>query len=258
MTMKLALIGHPVAHSQSPALYDAMFRRLGLEGSSYNLVDTAPEELSRERLLRLVDKLGLAGFNVTVPHKVAVRPMLDEVSDEARAIGAVNTVVVRDGRLYGYNTDAGAFSESLVPHLQPCHTNALILGTGGAARAVAYALGQLGIEYLYVSRCPKGKDTVPYSEALRLADAYKLVVNATPVGMLPLQALSPWPDASVLGPSHLCYDLVYTPSPTRFLAEAAARGAAVVDGKEMLRLQAEHSIKLFMGMFFSPTDCKRF
>ena len=171
---------------------------------------------------------------------------LDDIDAAARGIGAVNCVVRQDGRLVGHNTDAPAFAETLAPLLQPWHREALVLGTGGAAKAVTYALRGMGIGCTMVSRCPDlHSGAVSYAQAFAMASTHLIIVNATPVGMHPDVEGTPWPESSCIGPRHLCYDLVYNPSPTRFLCCAAERGAVVCGGLAMLHRQAELSWEIW-------------
>ena len=146
--LRLGLIGNPLGHSWSQRWFEEMFRREGIADAFYGLFPLPTLDGLREWVLRE----GLAGFNVTIPYKEAVIPYLDELSEEARAIGAVNCVSVRNGLLTGHNTDAPAFRETLLPHLKPWHTRALVLGTGGAAKAVCHVLRGLGVEVTLVSR----------------------------------------------------------------------------------------------------------
>lgn len=241
--MELGLIGWPLGHSQSPEYFDAKFRRLGIEGS-YSLF---PLEHIEELPELISDHPGLRGFNVTIPYKQAILPYLSRISPEAEAIGAVNTVSIerRDGVvvLSGYNTDCLGFRDSLEPLLdsrpdQP--RRALILGTGGASKAVAYGLTTLGIEYIFVSRNADEPDRIGYSELTpAIMDTHRLIVNCTPLGM--------WPDVdgcpdipwNLLPANAVCYDLVYNPAVTEFMRQGAVRGAAVKNGLEMLHRQAD-------------------
>ncbi len=262
-----ALIGQPLGHSYSQLLFE--------EAVPGHIADYRMHEISSlGGLRRWIDESDISGFNVTIPYKEAILPLLDTLSPEAKAIGAVNCVKVSNGRLMGYNTDAPAFRQTLEETLSSLHLplstihSALILGTGGAARAVAYALSQMGIKYTFVSRHPEEHDNaigyksfqlstfLPASQALSTAESkynpaknFQLLVNATPVGMYPNTDASPWPSEFQL-PSfnfQLCYDLIYNPSPTLLMRQAAAKGAKVVDGLAMLRLQA----KLSRDIFFS-------
>ena len=181
----------------------------------------------------------LQGLNVTTPYKQAVIPFLHSVSEDAKEIGAVNCISIGNGKLTGYNTDWSGFRDSLMPLLGPQHTAALILGSGGASFAICYALQQLHISFLQVSR--KSSDSSVLYEELTgdIIASHRIIVNTTTLGTLgkglpdiPYQALSP---------GHLLYDLVYNPSITPFLAEGIRRGAQTKNGLEMLHLQAEAS-----------------
>ena len=236
-----SLIGRQLSHSFSKVLFE---ERFDSEGLRYDLVELESLDGLRDE----VERRSLDGFNVTIPYKTEILPLLDAVDDTARRIGAVNTVrVEHDGSsliLKGYNTDAPAFAESIRPLLQPHHQCALILGTGGAARAVACALDDLGLGATFVSRQPSFEfpfEVIGYDSAYELANLYTVIVNATPVGMFPNCSQSPWQRPDLLGPRHFCYDLIYNPSPTRFLSEASRFGAATKDGFEMLNLQAQKS-----------------
>lgn len=241
----LGLIGHPLGHSFSPRLFASLFEQDGIADGSYRLFDLTPRQLTAYDLRQLVDSQRLSGFNVTVPYKEAVVTLLDTLDEMAARIGAVNTVKVERGILKGYNTDAPAFADTLKPLLRPHHRRALILGSGGAAKAAACALRELGVEYSLVSRTPHGDNMIGYDEAYRRAGQCLLIVNATPVGMHPHDDLSPWAEPQLLTPQHLCYDLVYNPSPTRFLREAAAMGATTIGGLAMLERQATLSWKIW-------------
>ena len=238
---RYALIGKQLSHSFSQVYFHEKFASEHLDGYSYDLLEM--EDLSNLR--KIVEEKGLDGFNVTIPFKVDILPLLDETDSTARQIGAVNTVKVyrSDGHthLKGYNTDAPAFAETLKPMLKPHHRSALILGTGGAAQAVAFGLEQLGIDHLFVSRKPHSTSQIDYPTAYSQASRHTIIINATPLGMFPNCSASPWERPELLTPQHICYDLVYNPSPTRFMQEAAQRGATVQDGLPMLHSQAERA-----------------
>lgn len=244
---KYGLIGKRLAHSFSKDYFERKFRDEGLTNCSYELIELP----GLEGLRNIVAARGLAGFNVTIPYKERILPLLDSIDSVALEVGAVNTVSVlrnEDGNLHlrGYNTDAPAFLETLRPMLQGRHRNALILGTGGAAKAVAWALDQLGIAYRFVSRTPEShRSAIGYSEIPSYCTEPLVIVNATPVGMFPDTCSSPWPFPELLTRDFLCYDLVYNPSPTLFLQQAAAHGATVVDGLRMLHLQAEKAWEMW-------------
>lgn len=228
------LIGHPVVHSLSKELFDSRFERK----HEYRLIDLESVVDLRER----VQRLGLAGFNVTIPHKVSMMSTVDRLTAEAAEVGAVNCVRVEsDGSLTGHNTDAEAFEWAAYNgSLTTSGRRALILGTGGGARAVAAALKRMGLEYTMVSRSPDSK-SISYDETYRMADTVEIIVNATPVGMWPEVNATPWMKPELLTENHRVYDLVYNPTPTRFMQEAAEHGALVRDGMAMLRRQAELS-----------------
>ncbi|KWW31970.1 MAG: shikimate dehydrogenase [bacterium P3] len=238
--LHVGLIGIPLGHSGS-ADYFARHHK-DCRYCAYELP-------SLDNLRLLLEQEQLDGFNVTLPYKTAILPHLDTVDDDASAIGAVNCVSVRRSgglmHLTGHNTDCPAFAETLQPLLQPWHRQALVLGTGGAARAVSHALQQLGIGVTRVSRTPRGAGTIGYGEVAALINSHLLVVNATPVGMWPQVEQTPLPDTCGIGPRHLCYDLIYNPVESRWLHEAALQGATVCNGLSMLHRQADMSHRLW-------------
>lgn len=187
----------------------------------------------------------LRGLNITIPHKVNVLPFLNETDDAAAKIGAVNCISIeqKEGRkwLKGYNTDAFGFAESLKPYLKPHHTRALILGDGGAAKAVKYVLDQLNIAYLSVVRTAV-PGAITYEEiSEELISTHHVIINTTPLGTFPNIETAPALPYQLISAQHLAYDLVYNPEETEFLKKAKAQGAAIRNGLEMLHLQAERS-----------------
>lgn len=259
---QVGLLGWPVAHSVSPAMQNAAFRALGLPWR-YELLPTRPGELAA--VVAGLEGQGFRGANVSVPHKQAVVPFLDVVDEEGRAIGAVNTLVRRDGGWLGTNTDAAGFLAALRgTGFEPAGRRALVLGAGGAARAVAYALGQVGCAAVVHNRTAErarrlvaelapvaGSGAAAARVATSLAalelDGVDLLVNATPVGQWPETEASPWPEALPL-PSHwTVFDLVYRPAETRLLARARAAGARGIGGLEMLVQQGALSFRLWTG-----------
>ena len=197
---QFGLIGQSLAHSWSPRWFAAYFERQGITDACYRLYEVAEVAHLRE----LVADKQLRGFNVTIPYKQAVLPLLDSLDEAARAIGAVNCVTVEGSRLTGHNTDAPAFLDTLRPLLRPCHTAALVLGTGGAAKAVKYALESIGIDVQLVSRTPEAHPgSISYATAVAESARRLLIVNATPVGMFPHTDASPWPTNSVPTPYQL-------------------------------------------------------
>lgn len=247
------LIGKPLGHSFSQKYFTDFFESNGID-AAYR-----PFELPTiDDLPALVASLPfLAGLNVTLPYKQTVMRWLDTVEESARAIGAVNVIRLRrepsavgrcgiDGVLLeGYNTDVIGFRDSLTPLLVPHHRRALVLGTGGASKAVCHVLRQLDIVPVIVSRTPcEGQLGYEDIDAEVMA-RHTLVVNATPVGTYPATDVAPALPYQWLTPQHLCYDLVYNPSQTLFLQTAAAHGAATKNGLEMLHRQADAAWKIW-------------
>lgn len=233
-TAQYGLIGYPLQHSFSPGYFAAKFAKEGIDAgyTAYPLdaISTFPQ---------LLHEHPLRGLNVTIPYKQAVIPYIDELDTAAKAIGAVNCIDIRSGITKGYNTDVIGFKDSLVPLLQPQHTNALVLGTGGASMAVKYVLDELGIEYLNVSRDKKA-DVVTYTElSSDTIASYTLIINTTPLGMYPHTDECPGLPYGAIGKQHLLYDLIYNPQETLFLSKGKAQGAAIKNGLEMLHQQAE-------------------
>jgi len=242
-----ALIGRTLSHSYSKGCFDAQH----FPDADYRLYETP----SVEGIRQWVEREHIDGFNVTVPYKQTIIGQLDALSPEAESIGAVNCVAVNGDRLVGHNTDAPAFQHTLLKikdeELRMKNfSQAYILGTGGAARAVAYALGLLGIPHTFVSRTPENhENAIGYSQ-LSTSDLQlsTLIVNATPVGMYPKIDATPLDITHAFKHSNInafVYDLVYNPSPTLLMQQAAACGAQTKDGLEMLRLQARLSWHLW-------------
>lgn len=244
------LIGYPLGHSFSAKHFNRKFEEEHLE-CRYDLYPVSTAEGIRSFMAAHPE---LLGFNVTIPYKERIMDLLDDMSDEAQAIGAVNVVKREKGKsgtsiLKGYNTDFKAFADTLHPLLHDGVKKALVLGTGGAAKAVAYALGILGIQYTYVSRCPEKADVsqaVSY-DALdkRVILENLLIVNATPVGMFPDTDMRPPIPYRYLTSEHICYDLVYNPERTLFMKESEKAGAKVCNGMAMLIGQAQLSWDLW-------------
>lgn len=247
------LIGRRLGHSSSAAFFAEKFKREGLSNCKYVAIeaDLNAQNL-REAIHALAEKNHLMGFNVTFPYKELILGCLDQLSPEAAQIGAANCVRVDrlgDGRyaLTGHNTDALGFEESLPTLTRQSFSHALVLGTGGASKAVCHALRKMGIAPQLVSRTPErfganpGTEVLSYPAAYRAAQNIFLIVNATPVGTFPDCAMSPWNDWSAITPRHYCYDLVYNPEQTLFLRQAATHGAKTQNGLAMLHKQAELS-----------------
>jgi shikimate dehydrogenase len=241
MEKKFGLIGATVSHSFSKSYFDEKFFREGLRDYHYDLY-SLPNIDELKNLLE--ENPELAGLNVTIPYKEQVLKFLSNIDSDAQKIGAVNVIKIKDGKLLGYNTDSDAFYESLerwFPAVK--NPKALILGTGGSAKAVQQALKKLSIQYELVSReKSKGqhtyesleKDGTPISEA-------NLIINTSPLGMSPNTNTCPPIDYDLLTPEHYVYDLIYNPARTLFLQKAEMRNSHIKNGLEMLHIQAEKS-----------------
>lgn len=237
---KFGIIGYPLGHSFSPSYFNEKFQNENID-AHYDKFEI-PVITDLQAILDYTPEL--CGFNVTIPYKEKVMSYLDSVSPEARAIGAVNVVKIshkENGKPYleGFNSDVIGFSRSIKPLILPHHKKALILGTGGASKAVNYGLRQLGLETLLVSRSQKN-NTIQYEQITpAILEEYTVIINCTPCGMAPhFDDCPPLPYES-LTPRHLLYDLIYNPDETLFLKKGAKQGCTTKNGLEMLLLQAE-------------------
>lgn len=239
---RFGLVGRNISYSFSPGYFREKFLRMGLSDCRYDTFDLEAIGEFPALVSRYPD---LEGLNVTIPYKEAVIPYLQALEPTAAEIGAVNTIRVSPGGLKGYNTDVVGFRESLRPLLHESDRAALVLGTGGASKAVAHALGQLGIPLQVVSRNP-GPGQLSY-QALdaALIREFPILVNCTPLGTYPAVSGAPEIPYAALTPAHLLYDLIYNPDETTFLRRGAQQGARTKNGLEMLRLQAEASWDLW-------------
>ncbi len=231
---KYGLLGKKLDHSFSKSFFTAYFKKNEIDATYENIETDDLEAWFQGDLI-----LTFSGFNVTIPYKTAVIPFLDEISEEAKQIGAVNTVQIENGKLKGYNTDAFGFQQSIKPFLNNRHERALILGTGGASKAVAYVLKQIGLNVIFASRDPKGENEFPY-EAINehMVNACKMIVNCTPVGTFPNVDEKPDFPTEYLTAEHFVADLIYNPEQTKLLKEAASKGAITMNGHSMLKEQA--------------------
>jgi len=240
------LIGYPLSHSFSKKFFTEKFKHEEIPGCQYELFPLEQVEALRNLLATTA---GLQGLNVTIPYKLEVMPFLNEVEDAAAKIGAVNCISIKQKEgvqwLTGYNTDAYGFKESLVPLLKPYHSKALILGNGGASKAVKYVLNEINIPFKVVVRT-QVDGCMLYSEITKeLLESHTLIINTTPLGMYPNVDQCPELPYQHLSAQHLAYDLVYNPEETTFLKKAQQMGAAVKNGMEMLYLQAERSWQIW-------------
>ena len=239
------LLGKNISYSFSKNYFSEKFIALQLMRHKYVNFDIEKIQHFPEILSEF--KTTLKGCNVTIPYKESVFNYLDELDAIAREIGAVNTIkFTNDGRLVGYNTDVVGFEKSLIPLLKAHHTKALILGTGGASKAVAYVFKKLNIDYHKVSRNPKESNDLSYTDLSdKLLNEYTIIVNSSPLGTYPDLNEKPMIPYQFLTQKHLLYDLIYNPVETAFLLEGKKRGTQVKNGLEMLELQAEESWRLW-------------
>lgn len=237
---KFGLIGYPLGHSFSKNFFNEKFQSENIDAEYVNFEIPTIDELPKV----IATNPNLVGLNVTIPYKEKVIAYLDELDQDAAAIGAVNVIRVEHGKnnkvkLTGHNSDVIGFSRSIEPLLETYHQKALILGTGGASKAINHALKTLGLATMFVSRNQHNDHTVTYEELTpEIMDKYKVIVNCTPVGMYPKADQCPDIPYECLTPRHLLYDLLYNPSTTLFMKKGEDRGAVVKNGLEMLLLQA--------------------
>lgn len=235
---KYGLIGFPLGHSFSINFFNEKFENEGIKAKYINFEIPQIEDLPEI----LASNPELKGLNVTIPYKQKVMAYLDELSPEAKAIGAVNVIRVshkgKDVVLKGFNSDVIGFTRSIEPMLEPAHKKAMILGTGGASRAIEYGLKTLGLETLFVSRTKK-ENTITYEEVTpEIIREYNVIVNCTPLGMYPKADTCPDIPYEAMDGHTILYDLIYNPDETLFLTKGAKYGAITKNGLEMLLLQA--------------------
>ena len=239
------LVGKNISYSFSKGYFAEKFEELQFPNHKYVNFDIQ----SIEEFPKIIHefKFNLKGLNVTIPYKQDVFLHLDKVHKIAKKVGAVNTIrITKKGNLKGYNTDVFGFRNSIQPLLKEHHKKALILGTGGASKAVAYVFKELGISYLKVSRHPKRKKEIAYSVLNEeLLQDYTIIVNCTPLGTFPKVEQKPKIPYQFLNQNHLLYDLIYNPEKTAFLKEGKERGAQIKNGFEKLELQAEESWRIW-------------
>ena len=239
------LLGKNISYSFSKTHFSKKFMDLQLTNHKYVNFDIE----NIEDFLEIVSKYkkSLKGCNVTIPYKESIFNYLDEIDRTASEIGAVNTIKFSsDGKLVGYNTDVVGFEKSLIPLLKTHHTKALILGTGGASKAVAYVLKKIDIDYFKVSRNPKDNLVLTYADiSNQLLNEYSLIINCSPLGTFPNINEKPMIPYQFLTSKHLLYDLIYNPVETAFLIEGKKRGTQVKNGLEMLELQAEETWRIW-------------
>ncbi len=236
---KYGLIGYPLKHSFSIGYFNEKFSSEQIDAEYVNFEIPSIEDFPKV----IANNPNLCGLNVTIPYKELVIPYLDELDPDTAKIGAVNVIkIIRQKnnkvKLVGYNSDIIGFTQSIEPLLLPHHKKALVLGTGGAAKAAFHGLANLGIESKYVSRTPQ-EDAFLYEDLTpEIMAEYTVIVNCTPVGMFPKVDFCPDIPYDCLTPDHLLYDLLYNPNTTLFMKKGEEKGAVVKNGLEMLLLQA--------------------
>jgi len=240
---RFGLLGRNISYSFSKKYFTDKFNNENFVGCTYENFDI-PEITAFPEVIKNISDL--KGLNVTIPYKETVIPFLDKLSKKAELIGAVNTIkITKKGKLKGYNTDYYGFKKSLQPLLQPHHKKALILGTGGASKGVAFALDELDITYTFVSREAK-ENGIDYDRINATTfDNYQIIINATPVGTSPNVDAFPLLPYEFFTEKHIAYDLIYNPAETQFLKKAKDQGAQIKNGLDMLIFQAEKAWKIW-------------
>lgn len=236
------LIGKNIAYSFSRQYFTEKFKNENLEGFTYENFDM---QNLKELENCLKKNTQIKGLNVTIPFKENIIPFLDKMSTKATRIGAVNTIkITKKGKLKGYNTDAFGFQKSIEPLLQKHHKKALILGTGGASKAIAYALKKMQIKYQFVSR-GKSKKYNYDSITPTIIEKHQIIINCTPLGTYPNLDECPKIPYQAITKNHILYDLVYNPKETLFLKKGKEMNAQIINGEKMLKLQAEKSWEIW-------------
>lgn len=236
---RYGLIGYPLGHSFSKNFFNEKFHSENIDAEYVNFEIPTIEDFNKI----IKANPTLCGLNVTIPYKEQVIGYLDELDKDAAAIGAVNVIKIErikgKTRLTGFNSDVMGFTQSIESLLEPHHKKALILGTGGASKAINYGLHKFGLETKFVSRSKRNENTITYDDITpEIMEEYKVIVNCTPTGMYPKADECPNIPYDLLTPEHLLYDLLYNPDTTLFMKNGSDRGAIVKNGLEMLLLQA--------------------
>ncbi|MBU8879468.1 shikimate dehydrogenase [Bacillus sp. FJAT-29790] len=267
MKKLFAVLGDPIAQSMSPTMHNELFQTYGID-AHYQALHVKKEDLGDA--IRGLKAIGIAGFNITVPHKQAVIPLLDRLDPLAKAIGAVNTVVNENGELVGYNTDGSGFVKGLLAHLPTLNDkNVLIIGAGGAARALYFTLARLEVKRLDIcNRTVKKAEAItmecPYqvtTEVMDISEAednlanYDLIIQTTSIGMLPDIQKSPI-SLRNLKPNAFVSDIIYNPLETKILQEAKNKGAKIQNGLEMFVYQGALAFDKWTGIFPDPERMK--
>ena len=232
--LKFGLLGKSLSHSFSKTFFTDLFQKNNINGEYLNF-----EVPSIEYVSEILNDENLKGLNVTIPYKQEIVPYLDKLSQEALKIGAVNVIQFKEGKTIGHNTDAFGFHQSIKPFLTNLHERALIIGNGGASKAVEYVFKSLGIDVIFISRNPEKENQFGYDEINEhMLRACKVIVNCTPVGTFPnIEDCIPFP-FEYLSQDHLVVDLIYNPKQTVFLKKSKEFGATILNGESMLHQQA--------------------
>jgi len=234
---KFGLLGKDISYSFSKLYFAKKFKNESITDATYKNFDIEDISLFQDIIKNTKQ---LSGMNVTIPYKESVIPYLDKLNKKARKIGAVNTIqVTSKGKLIGYNTDYYGFKKSLKPYLKSHHNSALILGTGGASKAIAYTLKTLGIKYLYVSR--NATETILSYDDLsnKIIENHHIIINCTPLGTTPNINACPDIPYKAITDKHILFDLIYNPEETKFLSLGKQNNATIINGLNMLKSQAE-------------------
>jgi shikimate dehydrogenase len=239
---RFGLLGKDISYSFSRGYFSTKFSELELPTYSYENFDL--QNIS-EFTEVLKNTSNLAGLNVTIPYKEAIIPYLTELEPSALEIGAVNTIKISPSGLKGFNTDAYGFQMSIEPYIKKHHTRALILGTGGASKAIAYVLNQLGIDFTFVSRTGKNNGYTYERLDQKIMQSHSLIINCSPLGTFPNILEKPKLPYAYITQKHLLFDLIYNPEKTAFLAHGEEEGATVLNGLRMLELQAEKAWEIW-------------
>ena len=238
---KFGLLGKKLDYSFSKTFFTDLFAK--------NQIDASYENIEVADLYKWFEAkifLDFAGFNVTIPYKSEIIPFLDELSDEAKVIGAVNTVKNVNGKLIGYNTDAFGFGQSIKPFLNNNHERAMILGTGGSSKAIAYVLKIIGLDVIFISRNPKSSNEFGYDSINEnMVNACKMIVNCTPIGTFPNVDSKPNFPTVLISDKHLVVDLIYNPEKSLLLQESEKQGAIILNGFSMLQEQAKKAWEIW-------------
>lgn len=242
LKLKYGLVGRDISYSFSRGYFTKKFEKEQLSCTYQNFDLKSIEEL--EEIVKNTENL--KGLNVTIPYKEQVIPLLDKLNKQAKKIGAVNTIKFKKNRLIGYNTDYYGFKKSLKPVLQKHHNKALILGTGGASKAISHALKSLNIKHHLVSRSKRKGVKYTYNDLTeKIINKHKIIINCTPLGTFPNIDQCPNIPYNGITSFHILYDLIYNPDRTEFLKRGEQQGATLINGLRMLELQAEKSWEIW-------------